>query len=222
MKPILFNQEMVKAILDGRKTVTRRIVKPQPDNKHQSPLGYVMSGISQENEGCFGWGLDEYGGTIQHARPPYKVGDILYVRETWCRGTVAVGELEDGRGEEFISQCDAEKDYVIPKEWAIRNNIGIEDILWKPSIHMPKVAARIFLRVKTVRAERLMEMSIQDMIDEGINTEGIISNQGPINYQVINRFEELWNSTIKKEDFDNYSLGANPWVWVIEFERVKV
>lgn len=86
---------------------------------------------------------------------------------------------------------------------------------------MPKKAARIFLRVKDVKVEKLGSMSILDMIKEGIKTDGIITTSGPIEYRVINRFEELWNSTVKKSELDKYSFAASPWVWVIEFERIR-
>ena len=117
MKPILFNTEMVKAIINGRKTMTRRIVKPQPDERHQSPLGYVTRGIGQTLEGLFGWGRDEYGGTIQYARPPYKRGDVLYVRETWTLGTVTTGEESDGSDSEpFVSQVNLIKTISIKRK----------------------------------------------------------------------------------------------------------
>ena len=86
IKPILFNTEMVRAILDGRKTCTRRLVKPQPDEKHTYPLGFVTDSTEKKKVGRFGFGIDEYGGSIQYEKPPYQPGDILYVRETWCKG----------------------------------------------------------------------------------------------------------------------------------------
>lgn len=86
IKPILFNKqistEMVRAILDGRKSCTRRLVKPQPDEKHTFPLGFVTDSTEKKEVGCFGFGINEYGGSIQYAKPPYQPGDILYVRET--------------------------------------------------------------------------------------------------------------------------------------------
>ena len=83
IKPILFNSEMVRAILDGRKSCTRRVLKPQPDEKHTYPLDFVTDSTEKKEVGCFGFGIDEYGGSIQYAKPPYQPGDILYVRETW-------------------------------------------------------------------------------------------------------------------------------------------
>ena len=91
IKPILFNTEMVRAILDGRKTCTRRLVKPQPDEKHTYPLGFVTDSTEKKKVGRFGFGIDEYGGSIQYEKPPYQPGDILYVRETWCKNSVTRG-----------------------------------------------------------------------------------------------------------------------------------
>ena len=101
-----------------------------------------------------------------------------------------------------------------------RHKIYTDEVVWKPSIHMPKSAARIFLKVKSVKVERVGSISISDMIHEGIDIKGLITNQGPIDYRVINKFEELWNSTICKKDMDKYSFDASPWVWVIEFEQI--
>ena len=85
IKPILFNTEMVRAILDGRKSCTRRLVKPQPDKKHAFSLGFVIDSTEKKKVGCFEFGTNEYGGSMQCAKPPYQPGDILYVRETWER-----------------------------------------------------------------------------------------------------------------------------------------
>ena len=137
MKPILFNTEMVKAILEGRKTVIRRVVKPQP--KQPIPLGFVVSSTDSKNEGCFGWGKDKCGGIIDYAKPPYRIGDILYVRETWVKA-------DDG----YFYRANA-----TPISEEVRKDFGYK---WKPSIHMPKIAARIFLKVTNVRVERLQNM----------------------------------------------------------------
>ena len=83
IKPILFNTDMVRAILDGRKACTRRLVKPQPDEKHTYSLGLLPTVQKRKEVGCFGFGIDEYGGSIQYAKPSYHTDDILYVRETW-------------------------------------------------------------------------------------------------------------------------------------------
>ena len=212
IKPILFNTEMVWAILDGRKTCTRRLVKPQPDEKHTYPLGFVTDSTEKKNVGCFGFGIDEYGGSIQYAKPPYGYapGDILYVRETWHKGL-----------ERYIYRADysnTEKFYRGGKEIEMK---------WHPSIHMPKEAARIWLKVTDVRVERLQKCGEGWCLD--IEKEGVTTPQSPILYisddefhdALRTEFQAIWNSTIKKSDLDRYGWDANPWVWVIEFERCE-
>lgn len=186
MKPILFKTSMVQAILDGRKTVTRRLVKPQPEPDQIYPLGYCTDG-DKRDIGKFGFGSCECGGHILYARPPYKAGDSLYVRETWK---------------------PAKRGFHYKEDW---ENYGIADITkWKPSIYMPKEAARIFLRVTSVRAERLQEITAEQATREGIKPDF-----PPFQ---VDEFIDIWNSTVKKADVGRYSWLANPWVWVIEFE----
>lgn len=218
VKPILFNTEMVRAILDGRKSCTRRLAKPQPDEKHTYPLGFVTDSTEKKEVGCFGFGIDEYGGSIQYAKPPYQPGDILYVRETWCG--LPVNEAGHMRGHTiYYYKADGE---LRPEGWR-----GT----WHPSIHMPKKAARIWLKVTDVRVERLQEITEDGAKAEGakqcyeqINT---IENK-PVTYLAedykgyyVLGFKSVWNSTIKKADLDCYGWDANPWVWVIEFERCE-
>lgn len=209
--PILFNSEMVRANLDGRKSCTRRIVKPQP----QSRLCYTFAGCN-----CGTWGYpsktayenwgDEYKlpeditdeELKRRWNPPYHTDDILYVRETWKK---------------------APNGYYYYEDWQ-KNDIA--DITkWKPSIRMPKEAARIWLKVTDVRVERLQEIT-----EAGAEAEGAVNNIGMIHapdneYDHIHtakeHFIEIWNSTIKKSDLDRYGWDANPWVWVIEFERCE-
>lgn len=183
MKPILFNTEMVRAILDGRKTVTRRVVKPQPTHPRRN---------------CIGWlGWDD--GHGYRMRQPYQVGDILYVRETWS--------LTYGKGYYYAADYD-DSDIL----QADRGDISVSKnlVVWHPSIHMPKEAARIFLRVTEVRVERLQEID-----GEAALKEGLLVGQG------IDDMISLWNSTIKIADRDRYGWDANPWVWVIQFERIR-
>lgn len=213
IKPILFNTEMVRAILDGRKTCTRRLVKPQPDEKHTYPLGFVNDSTEIKDIGSFGFGMSEYGGLIQYAKPPYQPGDTLYVRETVWQKT---GHYLDVDGETKAVWCNEFK-YVASDEkpetgwnysWAKR-----------PSIHMPKKAARIWLKVTDVRVERLQEITPQGAWKEGARCSCL----HPVPDCAGNKtaFIEIWNSTIKKSDLDSYGWSANPWVWVIEFERCE-
>lgn len=197
IKPILFNTEMVRAILDGRKTCTRRLVKPQPDEKHTYPISFITDSTEKKEVGCFGFAANEYGGSIQYVKPPYRYapGDILYVRETWKK---------------------APNGYYYYEDW-LRNDIA-DVTKWKPSIHMPKEAARIWLKVTHVRVERLQEITSEQICREGVEVEyPHVLNGEEKRYA----FSTLWNNTIKKSDLDRYGWDANPWVWVIEFERCE-
>ena len=201
--PILFNNEMVRAILDGRKSCTRRLVKPQPDEKHTYPLGFVTDSTERKEVGCFGFGIDEYGGSVQYAKPPYHTGDILYVRETWC--ALPVNEAGHMRGHcVYYYRADGD---LRPEGWRGK---------WRPSIYMPKEAARIWLRVTDVRVERLQEMWASDA-----SKEGIYFRKPTTADEMLIAFAKLWNSTIKKADLDCFGWDANPYVFVIEFERCE-
>lgn len=200
IKPILFNTEMVRAILDGKKTCTRRIVKGAiPDD---AMWGYTMF-TPKGCVSCRGVYADEYG--EKFFRLPYQQGDILYVRETWCKGSWM------NEKERYYYKAD-DNDF---------------HCVWHPSIHMPKEAARIWLRVTDVRAERLQECGEGWCID--IEKEGIATPQDPILYisddafhdALRMEFQKTWDKTIKKSDLDRYGWDANPWVWVIEFERCE-
>nr|DAE26941.1 MAG TPA: ASCH domain protein [virus sp. ct6Ax4] len=189
---------MVRAILDGRKTCTRRLVKPQPDEKHTYPLGFVTDSTEKKKVGRFGFGIDEYGGSIQYEKPPYQPGDILYVRETWCKGYLMNAK------ERYYYKAD-DNDFLCT---------------WHPSTNMPKQAARIWLRVMDVRVERLQEITAESALTEG--ADKYIHANGTLNEdQTITSFIGIWNSTIKKSDIDRYGWDANPYVWVIEFERCE-
>lgn len=221
-KPILFNTEMVQAIKAGRKTQTRRLVKEIPLH---APYFELCDG---EPFAC-----DMYGDWHPAERfCRIQPGDILWVRETWCKGRIEYGEEPDGRNVPYIGQCTGD-DRIIHKEWALRNDIGLEDVVWKPSIHMPKAAARIFLRVKDVRVERLQEITVLDAINEGCSgticdhadahpTLGCTDcyNTGWLEAPDA-EFAQLWDTTIKPSALDKHGWNANPWVWVIEFEQIE-
>lgn len=220
IKPILFNTEMVRAILDGRKTCTRRLVKPQPDEKHTYPLGFVIDSTGKKEVGCFGFGINEYGGSVQYVKPPYGYapGDILYVRETWF--ALPVNEAGHMRGHcVYYYRADGD---LRPEGWRGK---------WRPSIHMPKEAARIWLKVTDVRVERLQDITPKDAENEGVGnlfyedigySEKNYGTEVDPEYGIAKeQFAWLWESTIKKYDLDRYGWDANPYVWVIEFERCE-
>ena len=210
--PILFNTEMVRAILDGRKSCTRRLVKFL-SGENPKWTGYIKDGsmlYNGRNEPCI-------------RTQPYQPGDILYVRETWC--ALPVNEAGHMRGHS-VYYYKADRD-LRPEGW--RGN-------WHPSIHMPKEAARIWLKVTDVRVERLQEITEDQTEEEGflftppcLHLTG--ENYCDIDGQCTSKIKYcdmragelfgkvLWNSTIKKSDLDCYGWDADPWVWVIEFER---
>lgn len=208
MKPILFNTEMVRAILEGRKTVTRRIIKPHLKSKYKYKLGFIVDSTDKKQEGCYAFGISELGGRIKCVKPPYKVNDILYVRETWIpKESEENGKLVKG----FAYKADF---------------TGYESMFaWRPSIHMPKEAARIFLKVTDVRVERLQDITLDDCHKEGINIETNSITDGETLKRhhdfSMEKFETLWDGTIKKDQLNTYGWNANPYVWVIEFERVE-
>lgn len=200
-KPILFNTEMVRANLDGRKSCTRRLVKGfVPDDAIWGYTAFTPKGYIS----CRGTFADGYG--EKFFKLPYQTGDILYVRETWSKGL-----------ERYIYRADysdTEKFY--------RNGKEIE-MKWKPSIRMPKEAARIWLNVTDVRVERLQEITEAGAEAEGANFKNgkNVGFEEKMNRTAIERFAEIWNSTIKKANLDRYGWDASPWVWVIEFEQCE-
>ena len=191
IKPILFNTEMVQAILDGRKSCTRRWVKTRRKDAYGF---YVAKGPDGSFTGVYEYDEDERMFENQLI-PPYKPGDILYVRETWGEG------YAEGT---YIYKAD-------DKLAELPTFKKTSKILYHPSIHMPKEAARIWLKVTDVRVERL-----QDMTDDDAKAEGCFDYTS-----TALGFPDVWDSTIKKSDLDRFGWDANPWVWVIEFERCE-
>lgn len=203
IRPILFNTEMVTAILEDRKTATRRLIKPQPKEDMKYKLGYCVMGGHKKDIGKFGFGTREWGGRILYARPPALIGDILYVRETWSEI-----KNSDGSHKKYVYKATdifpfGEKGYICK-------------FCWHPSIHMPKEATRIWLKVTDVKPERLQNMWASD-----VSKEGLLFTKPHTAEEMLKKFERLWNSTIKKSDIALYGWDANPWVWVIEFERCE-
>lgn len=231
-KPILFNTEMVRAILDGRKTVTRRAVKLKYSNTHlemrTDKYGTRLIEIQNEDPGVTV--IKNPDGTTTHKllayierMPLYRPGDILYVRETWGISNFDIDE----QAVHIVYKAGNEKEncqkITIPKDKFERlyNNYSESEPDWHPSIHMPKEAARIFLRVTGVRVERLQDIDGRGILAEGMDNGHSNPTMGR-RWENMQRmaFSALWNSTIKKKDLDKYGWGANPWVWVIEFERI--
>lgn len=191
-KPILFNTEMVRAIQGGRKAATRRPIKVNTD--FPKALKPVENPV----------GLMTVGGII---RPQYQVGGYLYVRETW-----GIYEQSYMDANYILYRADFPNG---AKTFGV-DGVSCDLPTWRPSIHMPKEATRIFLRVTDIRVERLQAMSHEDA-----EQEGCWCDEGGL-AMPIDKFADVWNSTVKKSDLDKYGWDANPWVWVIEFERVEV
>jgi hypothetical protein len=227
IKPILFNTEMVRAILDGRKACTRRLVKFLPGENSQW-TGYIKDGLmlyNGRNEPCI-------------RKVPYQPGDIMYVRETWQYLYELDGneQIIEGTGKYYYAATDT-----IPFDTYVdASGVTHERVPWHPSIHMPKEAARIWLKVTDVRVERLQDITEDGVWDEGfkfkppcltrVSADGYTceldgSCMSSIKYCDMTMGElfgrELWNSTIKKSDVDRYGWDANPYVWVISFERCE-
>ncbi len=188
-KPILFSTDMVQAILEGRKTQTRRVVKGLPINQSDYDLGI----IKRDNGSLTGYGFEKI---------PYQPGDILWVRETWARLN---GDYRpDNNGKIYIYKADH-----------VTGNDGPDLIRWRPSIHMPREAARLFLTVKDVRVERLQDISEDDARAEGCHAPCYDAITGEEHSDNRTMFKIVWNSLNAKPE---YTWESNPWVWVIIFE----
>lgn len=192
-RPILFAGPMVRAILSGEKTVTRRLMKPQPTPSNMGghswpcPIHQTMLHVEQELQN--GEGI--WAGLADSACPHGAPGDRLWVRETYgdagCRLTYRA-DLDDG------AHCMVKR--------------------WIPSIHMPRSASRILLEITAVRVERL-----QDISDEQARAEGYPADRaaetGGSDLDAWLWFRSLWGEINGPEAF-----AANPWVWVVEFRRI--
>lgn len=211
--PILFNTEMVRAILDGRKKVTRRLVK----NLEIEENNGLVSLYEKNEYDAFCISPMEYAKRAMVGYCQFQPGDILYVRETWCKNP------------------NYDEYYFKTRPFGIAP-YGLK---WKPSLHMPKEAARIFLKVKDVRVERLQDITEEQAEEEGfqftppclsrVSEDSYCDLDGPctskVKYCDMSAGElfgkVLWDSTIKKSDLGKYGWDANPWVYVIEFERCE-
>ena len=211
--PILFNTDMVRAILDWRKTTTRRCVKPHS----KKSCGFYVTFRKSDNAfmGVYDYDDNERQFDNPQTQPCYP-GDILYVRETWqFMPCIECNKCEN---------CEKESNTYLDKE-SISEGCFIyradypqpERINWRPSIHMPKQAARIWLKVTDVRVERLHDMTLDDFLSEGVVIRPEAFNDPENAYmQARSEFARIWDSTIRKSQ-----TNLNPWVWVIEFERCE-
>ena len=206
--PVLFNTEMTCAILQGKKTVTRRVVKPQPRMVY-------FDGRLQSAEDEYVLVAEGDNGELIQIVPRYSVSDILYVREAFALNYFSK-EIADfynnGNRTAYRADFDSSK-------------IGdvVPEPKWRPSIHMPKEAARIFLRVTDVGVERLQEITPEDVSDEGLWpyewSEWFGSDVLTPGWK--EEWAKCWDSTVKPADREKYGWDANPWVWCIHFDRCE-
>ena len=240
-KPILFNSEMVRAILDGRKTQTRRVVKPQPN--HLSPVTPHL-----RPNGEYTWVLAETGMgsgvTTDGFKCPYgRVGDCLWVRETWSI-TTNINRLSPWPNRPHKLDDPPNKNSAViyradgKWQWTDEDGGMTDRSYWRPSIHMPRWASRITLEITDVRVERLQDISDGDAAREGVppNWCGPLNGWSPEEHRYLDikhidldddideapyfltareAFVSLWDSFNAKR---GYSWGSNPWVWVYEFK----
>lgn len=224
---------MVKAILEGRKTQTRRIIKQKYKNadiqwftnKYGTRLIYRQNDADEP--------ITMPDGTtrrklvaIEEIKQPFNVGDILYVRETWQRVWDPEWEFYNKRLEDMIENYGSiykvetdtwgheGKAYYVYKADDIKFKDEEYSLNWRPSIHMPKEAARIFLKVTNIRVQRIHDITEDEAKAEGTDIE-VQKNGGLVSEGFYkSRFSMLWNKI-----YNNWS--ENPWVWVIEFDKVK-
>jgi len=226
--PIIFSTEMVRAILDGRKTKSRRIIMPQPEDEdgyrfwwkgdwdtRGGPRAGVCTHGSPGN-GEATWTLKEIAEYCSYG----QVGDRLWVRETWGSLDADHPRCKDGRkpkqGDRLVYRANPADDY----QWgAGKPSQG--SFCWRPSIHMFRWAARIFLEITNIRVERVQDISLKDVISEGIkDTNKCVYNDDNVfkcnHHDTLDKFKNLWDSLNAKR---GYSWDKNPWCWVIEFKR---
>lgn len=232
--PILFSTPMVKAILSGQKKMTRRIVKTQPETHHWNMFKEYKQGanILDAENGTFARFYDslelpkskghEYNVTVKF---PYgAIDSLLWVRETWRivhvnhklkSGDFFTIQFKDYEVKNYSEMKDIQeflRDKFYAKPYEI-GEIGDAYGQWKPSIFMPKVACRIYLKITDIRTEKLQDISEADAFDEG--TQDLNGEQASPGWGLCQaRFEQLW-----KKINGEKSWNENPYVWVIQFER---
>ena len=231
IKPILFNTPMTQAVRAGAKTETRRNINPAPV--------FVEGGEFHEEDGKFNFHCENgLGSWIYAVTPPYKPGDILYVRETWKiqsarRFDADVRVMFKSGGPMSTIQFSGSRSWAAERdEYDAFVTKWTQSDCWHPSIHMPRAAARTFLRVTDLRVQRLREITNDEALAEGIRCYNV--GMGEAAYSKYQSFEEaknhpffdyptgafadLWDDTVKRDCRDFCGWSANPWVWVFRFE----
>jgi hypothetical protein len=199
-RPIIFNGEMVRAILDGRKTVTRRIVKMRSVDDHPAQARFKVMTLKNGKQGWLNC-QPEHPYHITKMSPYGVFGDRLWVRENWRP-----------HGDAPLSQCTGPDDISF---MASADEAGLAIFKWRPSIHMPRWASRITLEVISVRCEPLFDITESDAMAEGVQPVLVPPDGGSCPY--LEGFERLWHNIHGPGVWDK-----NPFVWRIEFKNVGV
>ncbi len=212
-RPILFGGKMVRAITDGRKTQTRRVIRPQPEQMYWAGRDRYLW---RPKRGMFvdAWAEKQLAQKMAEHCPHGAPGDRLWLKETWC----PLGDIEAharaGEPVDIAYKADWDADGVDREE---ARDAGVDR--WRPSRFMPRWASRITLEVVSRRAERVQDISNADVIAEGIGrwtfAVGAWADDPPDPRW---KFIELWDSLNAKA---SNSFESNPWIWVVEFRRVE-
>lgn len=196
MKPILFSAPMVRAITAGRKSQTRRVIKFPEGTTGRLPKPENQDEITPYIFGVTGIKLS-----------PYSVGEAMWVRETWAD----IAETFPGNMHYKANASQGDLEWFKEEGWK-----------WRPSIFMPREAARLFLRVTSVRAERVQDISTSDCEREGIasDIDGFKGNMLLHHDWITKEYAKLWDSLSAKRNGGEYAWDKSPWVWVVSFERI--
>lgn len=238
-RPILFKGDMVRAIMEGGKTQTRRVVKPQPEDNGTGRWSYIVSSTDKASEDCFEFSIQDPSGnkhtnrgreraTFSKRSPFGQPGDHLWVREAWAHDAPTLEDCrrrhEDisggllGYGPYYLADVKADG---FDNDGTWRG-----DLTWRPSIHMPRWASRILLEVVSVRVERLQEITAEGITSEGVKTLGeemwgrrwFVGAPGKAFTDAQAAFRNTWDSLAAP----GFNWADNPWVWAVEFKRVEV
>jgi hypothetical protein len=251
MKPILFSTPMVQAILDDRKTQTRRVMKPQPPSNGEClepPCFDVTYSISKNGDPIryLDFGFPENETESFCVIPKFQLGDILYARETWrlvswnWDNAEVVIEFKDGEtvcfdiiSEEQTQWLIREVEFLIRKEIYVSIDDDTEEMdwsgkpnPWKPSIHLPKYCSRIFLQVTDVRAERLQDISQEDCKAEGVwPAPHRPASEGCTPHENNSIMQDCYKCAFKtlwnSINAKKCPWDSNPWVWVYSFKKIQ-
>lgn len=245
-RPIIFSGEMVRAILDGKKTMTRRVVNDFYVHDLEIASGFVEGSTKKSNIGkfCFANQYPNSGALrdAEYVKCSYgKVGDRLWVRETWIQGyddPLIESEGDDKNAVSIIYKADGKEEYRSCSAETAENwgdfSADNEMVGFKSPIHMPRWASRILLEITDIRVERLQDISEVDAVKEGVKSwqvncshnglKTVYKDYSDIHNDVITynnpiaSFKTLWDTLNAKKD---YPFSRNPWVWVVEFKVVE-